>query len=268
MTELSVIIVSHGHERMLPDCLSTLACALAAVSAEILVVDNLPDGRAERELAASFPNVRFIRNRRPQGLAENVNQAAALATGEYLLLLNPDTRWYSGSMASALDYLHAHTDVGILSCELLNSDGTPQRNFRRFPTFPVIVGRALAMDRWPFRPGYYRRQMMHDVILDEPAEVDWVFGAFMLINRQSFCYVGGMDANFRLYYEDVDLCYRLRQRGFRTVVYPDLRFTHLHLRASARRPLGQIWRWHLLSALRFLNKHRCWWRPALEPAKP
>ena len=105
---------------------------------------------------------------------------------------------------------------------------------------------------------------MRDVIFDRPTPVDWVFGAFMLIRHDRFAAVGGMDPAFVLYYEDVDLCYRLRKRGLNTVFYPDLQFAHRHLRTSAHRPFGQAWRWHVSSAFRILRKHGYLLRPPVD----
>jgi GT2 family glycosyltransferase len=147
---------------------------------------------------------------------------------------------------------------------LVNADGSFQQNYRRFPTLPVIVSRALGADHWPWRPRFYRWRMMQGVEFKCPTPVDWVFGAFMLVRRDCFTAVGGMDAGFNLYYEDVDLCYRLRERGLRTVYYPELQFTHHHMRTSARRPLGQAWRWHVHSAYRILRKHRYLLHPPVE----
>jgi GT2 family glycosyltransferase len=106
--------------------------------------------------------------------------------------------------------------------------------------------------------------MMHNVTFDRPTPVDWVFGAFMLIRHDHFGAVGGMDPGFVLYYEDVDLCYRLRERGLRTVFYPDLQFAHRHQRTSARRPFSQAWRWHVGSAFRILRKHGPLLRPPVD----
>jgi GT2 family glycosyltransferase len=172
-----------------------------------------------------------------------------------LLFLNPDTAYQSGSLSGALDYMDKTRQTAVMGCRLLNSDGTTQQSFRRFPTTAVILARGLGADRWSRRPGFYEQRMMAGHVLDEPTEVDWVFGAFMLARRAHFGAVGGMDVGYRLYYEDVDLCFRLRQRGFRTVYYPALVFLHHHARTSARRPFGRLWRWHLRSAFRFLTKH-------------
>jgi hypothetical protein len=104
---------------------------------------------------------------------------------------------------------------------------------------------------------------MEGIRFEDIAEVDWVFGAFMLTRRDRFLAVGGMDEQFYLYYEDVDLCYRFRQRGWRTFYFPNVTVVHRHARSSASKPLGQAWRWHLRSACRFFWKHGYAFRPAI-----
>ena len=262
--DLSVIIISHGHEPMLHNCVGSLAPAVQGLESEILLLDNLPHGGAEQLLRLDFPDVKFIRNAASVGLSENMNRAAREAEGKYLLFLNPDTAHQSGTIAGAVDYLERHGDTALLSCRLSNEDGSFQQNYRRFPTLPVIVSRALGADHWPWCPGFYRTRMMQGESFDRPTPVDWVFGAFMLIRRDLFWTIGGMDTSFFLYYEDVDLCYRLRGRGLKTVFYPDLNFVHRHMRTSARRPLSQAWRWHLRSAFHILRKHGYLWRPPVD----
>jgi hypothetical protein len=261
---LSIIIVCHGHEAMLRDCLASLRSALRDDDTEILLIDNLSDGTAEQVLIGAFPEVLFVKNRSPKGLSANMNDAAQRTRGKYLLFLNPDTMYASGDLYRAIEYLETHPDIALLSCRLLNADGSLQQNYRRFPTLPIIIGRAFGADHWPWQPRFYRARMMQGVALELPTLVDWVFGAFMLIRRDCFASVGGMDPEFRLYYEDVDLCYRLRARGLSTVYYPELRFVHRHMRASARRPLGRAWRAHVRSACRILRKHRYLLSPPIE----
>lgn len=262
-TRISVVIISHGHEPLLEDCLKSLVSGLEDINSQIILLDNLPDGNVSLLLQPLFPSATFIRNSQPKGFADNANRATASSNGEYLLFLNPDTRYKRGSIAAAMRYLDRHPEIAVLGCRMFNLDGSLQRNYRRFPTLPVILARGFGADRWPWRPGYYRWRMMEDELIDRPAIVDWVFGAFLLVRRTRFLGAGGMDPSFRLYYEDVDLCYRFRRQGLGTAVFPGLEFIHHHMRSSARRPFGTIWRWHFLSAWRFLRKHRYWLRPGV-----
>jgi GT2 family glycosyltransferase len=250
--DLSVVIVSHGHAAMLPGCVASLASALESLRTEILVIDNLADGGVAALL--DHP-VQVKTNPVPLGFAANVNAGARATTGRYLLFLNPDTLHRDGRLADALGFLDGNPEVGLLGCRLLNPDGTPQQSFRRFPSPAVPLARGLGVERWPWRPQWYRNALMEqDAPSDSPFPVDWVFGAFLLLRRADFTRVDGMDEGFRLYYEDVDLAWRMRRAGLQTWVFPSLVFLHEHQRSSARRPFSGTWRWHVGSALRYFAK--------------
>ncbi len=250
--DLSIVIVSHGHEALLPGCIASLAPALEGLAAEILVIDNLQAGGAATALTG-MP-ARVVANAAPVGFAANVNRGAEETTGRCLLFLNPDTAFSAGRVAEAIAFLDGRPDIGLLGCTLLNEDGTPQQNFRQFPSPAFLLARGLGADRWPWRPRWYRRRMMAEARSEDPFPVDWVFGAFLLMRRADFARVGGMDAGYRLYYEDVDLAWRLRRAGLATWMFPALRFVHAHQRASAKRPFSRAWRWHLRSALRYFTR--------------
>ena len=250
--DLSVVVVSHGHEAMLPGCIASLDAALAGLRAETLVIDNLQAGGAARALAGQ--PVKVVANAAPVGFAANVNRGAALTTGRCVLFLNPDTVHAAGRVAEAIAFLDANPAIGLLGCTLLHEDGTPQQSFRRFPSLPVLAARGFGADRWPWRPAWYERRMMLAERQATPFAVDWIFGAFLLMRRADFDRVGGMDEGYPLYYEDVDLAWRLRRIGLATWIFPDLRFLHAHQRSSAKRPFSRAWRWHVRGALRYFSR--------------
>lgn len=263
--DLTVVVISHGHEAMLPTCLGSLGPALAGLSAEVVVVDNLPGGAARAALGGPLPALapepRLVESARPVGFAANANRGAAAGSGRHVLLLNPDTRHRAGRLADAVALLDARPDLGLVGCALENPDGTPQRGHRRFPSPAFVLARGFGADRWPWRPAFYARGLMEDAgppadsTGGAPFPVDWVFGAFMLLRRADWEALGGMDEGYRLYYEDVDLARRLRDaRGLGACVLPALRFAHAHGRASAKAPFGRAWRWHVASAARYFLK--------------
>ena len=234
---------------MLPRCVASLAPALAGLSAEILVINNLPQGSAAAALRNTPACVAV--NPVSVGFATNVNRGAAATIGRYLLFLNPDTAHRDGLLADAIGFLDAHPAVGLVGCTLLETDGSPQQSFRRFPSPAIPIARGLGAERWPWQPAWYRRGMMNAERAAVPFPVDWIFGAFLLMRRSDFVRIGGMDEGYRLYYEDIDIAWRLRRAGLSTWVFPNLRFLHEHQRASAKRPFNRAWRWHVRSAIRY-----------------
>lgn len=262
--DLSIIVISHGHDAMIRQCLESLEPGLDGLRAEVVLIDNLNNGKLQGEVAAIKHPLTILNNTVPVGFSANVNNAVAASSGRFVLLLNPDTYLRSGKLAQALSYLEEHAEAGILGCRLVYPDGRFQRNFRRWPTLAVALGRGLYIDRWPWTPRFYRQRVMDGCEFDSPQPVDWITGAFLLFRREHFDRVGGMDDRFYLYYEDVDLCYRFKEAGLLTIYFPSIEIVHSLQRSSASRPLGQTWRWHGQSMWHYFTKHKYAFRPRLE----
>ncbi len=236
---------------MLPGCVASLASALDGLASEILVIDNLPDGGAAAALSG-YP-VRLTTNTAPLGFSANLNAGARATTGRSVLFLNPDTRHYRGRMADALGFLDGNPGVGLIGCRLLNPDGTLQQSFRRFPS-PAV----------PLRVAWRRSLALAAAMVSARSDGERFIRnsfpgrlgirGFPLLRRADFERLGGMDEGFRLYYEDVDLAWRMRRAGLDCWVFPSLQFLHEHQRSSARQPFSRAWRWHVGSALRYFAK--------------
>lgn len=254
--ELSVLIVSHGHQAEVAACLRSLPAAMEGLETETIVVDNLGSPGFLDEIGGPRPGLDILSNAVRKGFGANMNAAARAAKGRHLLILNPDTEHCAGRLSEAIAFLEASPQVAILAARLVNPDGTDQRNFRRFPTLPVALMRGLGADGWPWRPGFYRRRMLEDLPLNGPVTVDWVFGSFMLMRRADFEALDGFDERYFMYYEDVDLCLRARRRGLASAVYPGLTFIHRHHRTSAAELFGFHRRMHLTSLFTYLHRSR------------
>ncbi len=253
--DLSVLIVSHGHADFVRNCLDSLSNgALDGVSHEFIVIDNLDEAGFLDQIGGARDGLRLHANARRRGFGANMNQAAELAQGRVLLVLNPDTAFHAGNFAAALQRFEADPTCGIAAARLLNDDGTDQRNYRNFPTAMITLLRGLHVERWGWRPKFYRDSVMEDRDLLAPTAVDWVYGSFMLIRRSTFAALGGFDTGYFMYYEDVDLCYRAGRAGLSVQVYPDLVFIHHHLRSSAQRGGSSLRRHHINSFLRYLRR--------------
>lgn len=252
--DLSILIVSHGHEEEIAKCLRSLPAAVGDLDAEIILVDNLGRPDFIDRIGSAGAPLRIISNPHRRGFGANMNAAARAASGDHLLILNPDTEHARGRLADAIAFLKARPDVGLAAARLINSDGTDQRNYRRFPTLPVAVLRGFGADGWRWRPGFYQRRMLDDLGLTGPTTVDWVFGSFMLMRRETFEALKGFDESYFMYYEDVDLCLRLRRGGLLCAVLPDLAFVHHHHRTSATELFGFHRRTHLLSLATYLKR--------------
>ncbi|MBU0609568.1 MAG: glycosyltransferase family 2 protein [Armatimonadetes bacterium] len=250
--ELSVIIVSWNVRRDLEVCLQSLHDNSEA-SHEVIVVDNasLDDTLA---MLQQRPEVRVIANEDNRGFAAANNQGLAVARGAWLLLLNPDTVVPPGALRELLDFAHAHPEAGVIGPRLLNPDGSLQYSCRSFPTITAGMFRHTFLGRLFPRVRSMRDYLMCDWAHDTVREVDWLSGAAMLIRREAFEQIGGLDERFYWGSEDVDYCYRMHQAGWQVVYTPTPSITHAIGRSTDQVQLATIIRTHR-SMQRLFAKH-------------
>lgn len=230
---LSVLVVVHHSADVLPRCIEGIdANAGIEGGLECIVVDNGSTPPQPR-----LPGIDLLlRNEHNPGFAVACNQAAAAARGDWLLFLNPDCFLAPGQLIELLGLATDKPGLGLLGAQLLEADGRPQAaSLRRDPT-PARLLQGLLRGR-------------STVELSAPAqgeviEAEAVSGALMLMPRAAFEAVGGFDEGYRLHFEDLDLCRRLRAAGFGVGFAPGVRVVHLKGSSSRRRPLWVAWQKH------------------------
>ena len=249
----SVIIVNYHAYPELTACLESLARQTLS-SIEIILVDHDSDADAATAVSRRFPAVHLVPIATNPGFAAGINRGAALARGAYLWLLNPDAVAEPDACRTLIDWMDAHLDVAVAGSLVRDRDGSIQGSARRFPGFTTsIAGRASWLTR--FFPGnpLSRMNVLTRPGVIAPVDVDWVSGASMMVRRDAFVAVSGMDEGFFLYWEDADLCFRLKRAGWRTVYCPLASVTHLCGRSSRSSP-ASIVAFHR-SAYRYFTKH-------------
>ncbi len=252
--KLSIIIVSWNVKDDLLRCLASLKENPPSEPFEQIVVDNMSTDGTVDTVRSRHPEVTLIENRENAGFAMANNQGMELSTGQYVLLLNPDTVVHPGSLDLLIRFLDDNPDVGACGPKLLNDDGSAQASVRRFPTFRgVLYSHTVCRLLGLFRP-QYREWMMKDFGYDKQTDVDQIMGAAMMVRNSVIEEVGRLDADFFMYFEEVDWCYRIKQTGRRIVFLPDAVITHLGGRSSSQAPLKRIMM--LTSLLAFFRKHR------------
>lgn len=253
--ELSIIIVAWNTRDILMDCLESIVRHSPSRASEIIVVDNASaDGTAD-SVRRGFPQVLVLSNDVNRGFAAANNQGMERASGQYILLLNPDTIVHPQSLDSLCEFMDRHEDVAICGPRLLNGDGTLQQSARRFPTFRGALHKYTVLRSLGIFRAHYVRWMMKDFAHDRQMDVDQVMGSALLLRRSLLERIGIMDERFFMYYEEVDLCYRVKQAGGRVVFVPDAVITHLGGQSSKQVPVD---RYVILmeSLLRYFRKHR------------
>jgi N-acetylglucosaminyl-diphospho-decaprenol L-rhamnosyltransferase len=231
--ELSVVVVSHHSHSVLPRCLDALV-AQRDLSIEVIVVDN-----GSQPPPPQHPGIdHVLLNPDNPGFAVACNQGAALARADWLLFLNPDCFPAVGDLAALLATARSQPAPVLLGAALRNADGSPQAaSLRRDPT-PARLLAALQHGRLAVEIDT-RAQPAGEVI-----EAEAVSGALMLMPRSLFAELGGFDEGYRLHFEDLDLCRRVRAAGHRVLFAPAPAIVHLKGSSSRRRPLWVAWQKH------------------------
>lgn len=181
---------------------------------EGVVVDNASSDDSERA-ALDFSPVRLVRNSENVGFGRGINQAVAACTAERVLVLNPDCQLSPGALTPLTALLDADSKCAVVAPRIFNPDGTPQGNARGDPDMLTgLFGRTTVLSRALARLDVARRNVITATTNNESIAVDWVSGACMLVRREAFAAVGGFDERYFMYWEDADLCRRLRLRGY------------------------------------------------------
>jgi N-acetylglucosaminyl-diphospho-decaprenol L-rhamnosyltransferase len=244
--KVSAVVVSHGHA----DELGRSLPALVPQVDETLVIANLPG--AVREIP---PDVRVVENPRPQTFAANVNLGIASTTGAYVLVSNPDAIPEVSAVAALVAFTDAHPRCGIAGPQMRWPDGTWQPSRRRFPTVRGTIVRRTPLRRLRSPYETQREHYELDERPSEPVQADWMLGAFLLMRRTMLEEIGGWDAGYRHYCEDIDLCYRAAQAGWERWYVPDAVVTHAYAAVIDERFLSRHTLWHARGMARFVRKH-------------
>ncbi|MEO8313428.1 MAG: glycosyltransferase family 2 protein [Pseudomonadota bacterium] len=222
--DLSVIVVNYNTQHLLQEMMASLQHAAEGLSLQVIVIDNASrDGSADY-IRATWPDLELIANASNVGFGRANNQALPLLRGRNVLLLNTDAFVAPASLRIALANLDAHPDCGILGARLIGRDGCVQPSCRYFPTLWNILLDRTGLNR--LFPGV---QLVDDDDWNdrEPAECDWVPGAFLLVRRAVIDQVGLFDPRYFLYYEEVDFCRAAKSAGWKVLYCPDISVVHI-----------------------------------------
>ena len=231
---VSVIIASWNTRDLLAACLESLRTAFSAGWCEVIVVDNGSADGSPAMVRQRFPAVALICPARNLGFGGANNLGIRAARGRYFVLLNSDTEVPDGALESMCDFMDANPQVGVLGPKLLNLDGSVQLSCRRFPSYrTALFNRYSLLTRLFPRNPYSREYLMTDSGHSDTREVDWVSGACLIARREAVEEVGLLDEAFFMYAEDVDWCYRMHQKGWKVVYYPEVQVLH-HVGCSTR----------------------------------
>lgn len=260
--DISVVLVSFNTRDLTRECLQGLFAELGhGITGEVIVVDNASrDGSADM-IEREFPSVKLVRSAQNLGFGNANNEGFPLCSGRYLVLLNTDAFLQPGALRCAISHMEATPVAGLGGARLIGRDGSPQPSARSFPT-PLLELFTLSGLAGRFPRSRLFGQL--DRTWADPLQaspVDWVPGAFSIIRRDVLDRVGHFDPRFFLYYEEVDLCRRIKDAGAEIWYWPDIVVTHIggessktvaHLTMASRG--SQLTLWRMRSQLLYYRK--------------
>ena len=242
---VSGIVISHGHA----DAVAGLVPLLLPQLDELLLIENRPGS-----VPAVEGEVRVIRNVEPRTFAANINAGVASTSGEYVLVSNPDVVPARDAVEKLRAFMATRPRAGIAGPEMRWPDGSWQPTRRRFPTVGGTLVRRTPL-RLLFGPYTQRRHNLLDERPTAPVEADWLLGAYLLMRRSMLESIGGWDAGYRHYGEDIDLAYRAAKAGWERWYVPGALVTHDYAAVVDRRFFTRHTLWHARGMLRFVRKH-------------
>ena len=222
--KISIIIVSYNVRHYLAQCLDRVQKALEGIDGEVYVVDNDSQDDTMAVLPVKYPWVNFIANKENVGFARANNLAIRQSTGQYVLLLNPDTTVAEHTLREALQFMDEHPKAGGAGVMMYNEDGTVAPESRRAIPTPWVS--ALKM------LGFTKRYYMSHLPWDVPNQIEVISGAFCLLRREALDLIGLLDEDFFMYGEDIDLSYRLLKGGWENWYLP---FPIVHFKGKSTR---------------------------------
>jgi hypothetical protein len=233
---------------------ASLRCVLAEDPVEVVVFDNASLDGSATMVEEEFPTVKVLSSGENIGYGAAANLAIAGCLAEYIVLLNGDALIKPGFLPAASNYLDRHATAAIVGPQIYNPDGIPQTSCFYFPTFAHIFLYLSGLYRLASAMPLVRERSLQAGSALRPGPVPWVLGAALAIRRTAFASAGGFDETFFLYFEEIDLCYRLARQGWQTHFEPAAQAIHIGAASAAQRPVETTIQ-YFSSLAHFYQKH-------------
>lgn len=254
--DLSIIIVNYRTYDLTKQTINSVMDTVIDLDYEVIIVDNASGDGSLEQLINDFKqhsNIHFIANEKNDGFAVANNIAFKKVTGKYLLLLNSDVIVKEDTIEESLKYLKHNDNIGILGCKVSLPDGRLDKACRRsFPTFEVSFYRMSGLSKLFPKSKRFNRYNMSYLDEDKVYPVDCVVGAFMLMPNDIYKQCGGFDESYFMYGEDIDLCYKVKERGFE--VYYFGKYDVIHYKGASGKNKRLLYEFHNSMEI-FYNKH-------------
>ncbi len=225
--KLSVVIVNYNVKYFLEQCLYAVRKASEGIKVEVFVVDNNSVDGSVKMVREKFPEVNVIENKENTGFSKANNQAILKSSGEYVLLLNPDTVIEDDTFSKCLGFMDAHPDAGGLGVKMIDGKGNflPESK-RGLPTPSVAFYKIFGLSKFFPKSRIFSKYHLGYLDKDEVNPVEILSGAFMLMRKSVLDKTGLLDETFFMYGEDIDLSYRILKAGYKNYYFPETRIIH------------------------------------------
>ncbi len=277
--QLSIIIINYNTFTLTCNCIQSILDKLTDIEYEIILVDNASTEADPHLFKQRFPVINLVISEVNTGFAGGNNVGISHSKGDYLLLLNSDTELINNAPKICYDYMQAHTDVGMTTCQLVYPDGRIQHNTRRFRTIKWELLEILPVFR--LLPKNKKENLMLHHYFDHQrfAEADWVWGAFMMFPRKILLQLKAhqLSEDFFMYSEDVLWCWEIKRLGYTIHFLPQAKVMHIHKGSSSKEKWIKIrktgiknhaqfmkkfypdWRWYLFAAIFYTKQYGALW---------
>jgi hypothetical protein len=248
--DVSIIVVNWNTKELLLGCLKSIYDTVVSLKSEVIVVDNGSHDGSGEAVKERFPQVKLIQNRENNGFARANNQALAVASGRYILLLNSDAILTDSSLKAIISFMDKTPGASVAACQYINRDGSKQNSFDNFPTLATeLLNKNLLKILFPKKYPSKKKEY------HEPIEVDSVIGACMTVRAEAITQVGMLDEDYFFFIEETDWCFRMQQAGWKIYHLPDIKVYHLQGKSKERNP-SKAWIEYYRSSYTFFKKHR------------
>ncbi len=235
--DLSIIIVNWNVRDLLERCLKSIFVFCQNLDYEVIVIDNFStDGSVQmlNEMSFHNKNLKTVLNQDNLGFAKANNQGLAVSSGKYVLFMNPDMELVENTLKMLYDYMESHhNDISACTCQLQYGDGYRQPNIKRDPTFWPQWWILYKLHHF-WKPRFLKKYLAKDFDYTKEQEVEQIMGAFIFARGEIIKKIGGWSEDYFLWWEDLDLCKRLRKMGEKIIYTPISRVIHYEGRSFAQ----------------------------------
>lgn len=253
--KLSIVIVNYNVAYFLEQCLYSVERAIIDINTEVFVVDNASVDNSVSLLKDKFSWVKLIESKENLGFSKGNNLAIKECTGEYILLLNPDTVVEEDTFSKCIQYMDDHPEAGGLGVKMLDGNGhyLPESK-RALPTPEVSLYKIIGLTSIFPKSARFAKYYLGNLSNDETHDIEVLSGAYMFMRKKTLDEVGLLDEAFFMYGEDIDLSYRIIKGGYKNIYYPETRIIHYKGESTKKGSINYVMVFYQAMII-FANKH-------------